>query len=572
MTYLFKTMRSDGSVAIDAGSKTGVFVEMLTISGSSGSGTKSYPAVPGGYLYCVNVDTGSHDFAVDTDGSGYGRIIWVQRAGGSAVTRLMVFARRINQTNTYSLALFNSAGDTLADYDYPVPQYAGSVQPSAQATQTYATVGGLSANSHQAPPVNFRPGTNRLVFVNLPDSGTQDIWYYYLPFIPSDNTTGFTMAVSVFCPFNVPYQVPTFHVYSLENPLSSSDTNKITVRLGSGALVYDSGAENMYVVDSTIVNYPTDPAATVSYTLALPAVAGMVIPYFFRDAHDTTNRDQYVSAVKRVGNVLTFRSVLANRTSDAGNPVAFTTLLGTPANSMCMVVDVSQLGGGSVAGQPVLGGAAPFIVMNPSDQTVAAGAAAYFSINASGAPTLTYAWFKTGSGTVRATTFDHSFTAVLGDSGSSYYCVVTNGLGTATTAAAILTVSASGGATFPSYIAISGEVFAEDDAATFQIYSGGSVDGTNTNGATLGVTGWANGTGSGSLYEVSATKNSSFNIAPGSAQVSTWINCDTNPAWTLRQPVKVGLSTFGDLMFTIRLISTGAVVTSGPVHFECSRP
>ncbi len=82
------------------------------------------------------------------------------------------------------------------------------------------------------------------------------------------------------------------------------------------------------------------------------------------------------------------------------------------------------------------------IILGPSDQTVATGWAATFSVTATGTPPLVYQWQRDGADIAGANS--PSFTipsAAMTDSGSVYHCIVSNYLGTAFSNDALLTVS-----------------------------------------------------------------------------------------------------------------------------------
>lgn len=90
-------------------------------------------------------------------------------------------------------------------------------------------------------------------------------------------------------------------------------------------------------------------------------------------------------------------------------------------------------------------GTAPVITLNPDDQTVTEGQNVQFTAAASGTPTPMVQWqVNTGgdwSDISGATSTTLSFKALLADSGNQYRAVFTNSLGSATTAAATLTVN-----------------------------------------------------------------------------------------------------------------------------------
>jgi len=95
-----------------------------------------------------------------------------------------------------------------------------------------------------------------------------------------------------------------------------------------------------------------------------------------------------------------------------------------------------------VDGSPVASGpVAPSIVKQPSNQNVALGDRATFSVEATGTAPLTYQWQKNGANIAGATsaTITTSIT-IPADSGSTYRAVVTNSVGSVTSNAATLTV------------------------------------------------------------------------------------------------------------------------------------
>ncbi len=87
------------------------------------------------------------------------------------------------------------------------------------------------------------------------------------------------------------------------------------------------------------------------------------------------------------------------------------------------------------------GSSAPIITEDPASQTVAVGSTATFDVSASGAAPLSYQWQKNSANITNATLPSYTTpTLALGDNGSQYRCIVTNGSGSATSAQAILTV------------------------------------------------------------------------------------------------------------------------------------
>lgn len=447
MTYGFETYRTNGSVITNGASKGAIFVGVLTIPGSSASGSTTYPQAPAGSLYYLNVDHGSHDLTIDADGA-YARLNWTQRAGSTAATNVFVFASKINNTNPYGILLVNDAGETLADQTYPVPQYVSAIQPAAVAELTFTCPGGIRGNQHSAAASNMRPGTNRVMLVRLPDSGSNDIWYSCDSFIPASNTTGFTPTLTVFAPAGAAYEVPTLHLFSLDGPVAASGGYGLQLFGAAGNLLYDSSAEVMSVKDSVVVDYELA-GETVTYTMSLPTSAGVLIPYYFRFQKSGSAGDSYVSVVKRVGNQLVFKLMYTAHTDSTSVPASYA--LGSGSNSYCVVVDTAQIGGGGTSGTS--GGTvqtAPTIGTQPASQTVTAGASVAFSITASGTPAPTYQWQANGVNIAGANSSSYTFTTALADSGKSYRCIASNTISGVVNAvasnSATLTVNAAGSA------------------------------------------------------------------------------------------------------------------------------
>ncbi len=115
----------------------------------------------------------------------------------------------------------------------------------------------------------------------------------------------------------------------------------------------------------------------------------------------------------------------------------------------------------------------PVVATPPAAQTAAAGQTAQFSVVATGSPTLTYQWRKGGVNIAGATGAVYTTpTLATADSGSSFDVVVTNSAGTATSAAAKLTVTAG---TAPGIVAQpAGAAVAGGQSFTLTVVASGS--------------------------------------------------------------------------------------------------
>lgn len=92
----------------------------------------------------------------------------------------------------------------------------------------------------------------------------------------------------------------------------------------------------------------------------------------------------------------------------------------------------------------------PFITSPPANETVEVGSDVNFNVVATGTPTLTYQWKKSGTNLTNggnvsgATTAVLTLTAVSGGDEASYICTVTNDQGTTDSLAGVLTTFTAG--------------------------------------------------------------------------------------------------------------------------------
>jgi hypothetical protein len=117
----------------------------------------------------------------------------------------------------------------------------------------------------------------------------------------------------------------------------------------------------------------------------------------------------------------------------------------TVANTLLFVGSALLLtscgGGNSTPPPPPV---APSITTQPTSQTVTAGQTGSFSVAATGTAPLSYQWQKNGANIVGATTASYTTPVTTSsDSASTFQALVSNTAGTATSAAATLTVNAA---------------------------------------------------------------------------------------------------------------------------------
>jgi hypothetical protein len=84
---------------------------------------------------------------------------------------------------------------------------------------------------------------------------------------------------------------------------------------------------------------------------------------------------------------------------------------------------------------------APSITSQPSNQTVAAGQSATFTVAATGSQPLTYQWQRGTTNISGATGSSYTFTTAAADNGATFRVIVTNSAGSVTSSAATLTIS-----------------------------------------------------------------------------------------------------------------------------------
>lgn len=163
-------------------------------------------------------------------------------------------------------------------------------------------------------------------------------------------------------------------------------------------------------------------------------------------------------------------------------------------------------------------------------------------------PATGYWWYRDGvyQDNVQTLTLD---THTVGS--FSYQCVVHNGSTTTSSSTATLTVTAPPAATYQTYNAIGGSVEQDFGApATWSINRGGGTD----TGA------WANGSGDGTLYAVSASLGA-HTTGPTSVDFAS----AASASWQMNAPSTVGARYVDTLRINVYLKSTGQSVSSGSI-------
>jgi hypothetical protein len=134
-----------------------------------------------------------------------------------------------------------------------------------------------------------------------------------------------------------------------------------------------------------------------------------------------------------------------NTNIGSANSSSYTTSATTMAdNGLMFQVVVSDSAGSTTSATAMLTvtNALPMITSQPSAQTVIAGQPAIFSVNASGAGTLTYQWQQNNTNIGSANSSSYTIPATtLADNGLMFQVVVSDSAGSTTSAAAMLTVT-----------------------------------------------------------------------------------------------------------------------------------
>jgi outer membrane protein assembly factor BamB len=121
--------------------------------------------------------------------------------------------------------------------------------------------------------------------------------------------------------------------------------------------------------------------------------------------------------------------------------------------------------------------AAPTITMQPTDQSVAAGQMATFTVMATGTAPLTYQWKKGGTAIAGATSASYTTPATTaGDTGTTFTVTVSNSTGNVTSNAAHLTVTTASGMgtdviTYKNDVARTGQNLTEKSLTTANVNS-----------------------------------------------------------------------------------------------------
>lgn len=446
MAYGYETYRGDTTVITSTERNRGiVFIETFSIPAGT-SGNRSYAKVAnGGLVYQVESDA-AHTFSVDADASGSPRLNWTALGynGNTNPSQVTVMASKLTPTaDSYGIEVMNPNGDIIVSSDFPAPQYVGYVDINTTADSNSAVADGYTMYTHRASgSVSMAQGSNRLVVMGVPDSGSNDT-FYCIDTAKVAAGLSYTPSVLVFTKTGS-YPLPRLFVFAVDSPSQSGATYAIQAFAPSHSLLYDSGAENMGLMDWMNVSYASYGSTTTLVPSSGQATyTGITFPGCWWQQQSGSNYFGGYGAVKKVGGQFTFRlmQTYSQRPTTDEN---FRPSGDSTSNILSLLVDLTYLGytvssgtGGGTAQ------AAPVITSQTGNVDVTAGQTAQFSVTASGSPSPYYQWYRNGAPISGATGSVYSFTTVVGDSGATFYCIASNSLGSAQSTTETLTVTAA---------------------------------------------------------------------------------------------------------------------------------
>lgn len=333
---------------------------------------------------------------------------------------------------------------------------------------------------------------------------------------------------------------------------SASITTTATLAMSGNVMWKASNADTeLGAVDSvnrsfTVTNRPEDPPTPAPVFTTSPVTQSVYKndPATFTAAASNTSSYAWYRGTTYVG--------------DGASHAADTSVVGT----FSYRVDANGPGGTTsktatlTVSNPPPPTPAPVFSSHPSAVSVPQNGSASFSAAASN--TTSYTWFRDGVQVGTGSSVSAN-TATVGS--FEYQCRAIGPGGTTWSSPATLTVTAPSQSTYQSYNDFSGELFGDNESATF------SISGKNT---TTGP--WANGTGSSSHYFVLATAD--FTPQSGSSPLNQWI--PLGASWTC--PVlppranSFAYTEFYTLDVMIALENDGGIVATGTISFTMSHP
>jgi hypothetical protein len=211
----------------------------------------------------------------------------------------------------------------------------------------------------------------------------------------------------------------TSSTYSISSTLASDAGSYSVVVTNSVGSVTSSAAVLTVNIAPSITIQPNASTVTAGSAASFSVVASGTATLAYQWRKDG-------SAIS--GATSSTYSISSTSTSDAGSYTVVVTNSAGSATSNAATLMVTV---------------APTITTQPSSSSVISGSAASFSVAASGTATLTYQWRKDGAAISGATSSTYSISSTSTSDAGSYTVVVTNSVGSVTSNAATLAVTAA---------------------------------------------------------------------------------------------------------------------------------
>jgi hypothetical protein len=289
-------------------------------------------------------------------------------------------------------------------------------------------------------------GSSLLILISLLSAGQASanastaaaVSFTKLDTVPQGNWRG-TYGGDGYSIANDSQNVPSYATYAVQNQLNwtwangTSDPRALQCASCAGRIAATWYSASTFNLDINLTDGNTHQIAV--YALDWDTyMGGRVETIQVVDANsnavlDTRSISGFSGGVYMVWNIS--GHVRINITANTGNAVINGVFFGKPANV------------GQAPATPATA-TAPVITTQPASQTVAVGQTATFTVADTGTAPLTYQWLKNGAAISGATNSSYTTpAATASNSGSQFSVVVSNGAGSATSNAAVLTVNAT---------------------------------------------------------------------------------------------------------------------------------
>ncbi len=310
------------------------------------------------------------------------------------------------------------AGATASSYTTPA-----TVQTDNGASFTVTVSNGAGSVTSSAAMLTVNPAAVAPAITTQPQSQT----------VTAGQTATFSVGASGTAPLSYQWKK---NGAAIASATASSYATPPTVQTDSGARfsvtvtnpvgsLTSSAATltvNAAAVAPTITAQPQSQTVTMGQTATFGVVAGGTAPLSYQWKKNGT-------AIAGA----TASSYTTPATVQTDNGASFTVTVSNGAGSVTSSAAMLTVNPAAVA---------PAITTQPQSQTVTAGQTATFSVGASGTAPLSYQWKRNGTAITGATSASYTTPAtVQTDNGASFTVTVSNGAGSVTSSAAMLTVN-----------------------------------------------------------------------------------------------------------------------------------